>query len=202
MAVLTLTGCSKPTLTPEESILALYNLYILEDSAGVLELGMSENDVTSVLASYDQALTESLKTNISSAGLVMEDSEIAKIVTARKTALKTMTATCELVSSDEESAVVLLKTTYFDETALDEKAANDALTASQESDATTEEALLAVATKAYAQNLIDGYHAVAPSADYREIVIECTFKDNVWLPSDMSAFGRDLGIAISGQITE
>lgn len=202
MTILTLAGCSKPALTPEESILALYNLYILEDSEGVRALGMSESDVTSILTSYDQALTESLKNNISSAGLTMEDAEIAEIVAARKTALKSMTATCELVSSGEESSVVLLKTTYFDEAALDEKAANDALLASQESDAVSEEELLTIATKAYAKNLIDGYLSVTPSDDYREVVIDCSFKDGVWLPSDMSSFGKDLGIAISGQVTE
>ncbi len=199
MTMLTLTGCSKPALAPEESIMALYDLYILENSAGVLELGMSEEDVTKVLTSYSQALTDSLTANITSAGLTMEETEIAEIVEARKAALKTMTATCELVSSGEESAVVLLKTTYFDEKALDEKAANNALIASQESDSTDETELLSIATKAYAQNLIDGYLAVTPSSDYKEIVIDCTFKDNVWLPSDMSAFGKDLGIAISGQ---
>ncbi len=202
MTVLTLTGCGKPALMPEESILALYNLYILEDSEGALALGMSESDVTSILTSFDKALTESLKNNITSAGLVMEDAEVAEIVAARKAALKKMNATCELVSSTEETAVVVLKTTYFDESALDQKAANDALLASQESDAASEEELLLAATKAYAKNLIDGYLSVTPSADYREITIDCTFKNNVWLPANMSSFGKDLGIAISGQVAE
>ena len=199
MAILSLTGCGKPSLTPEESVMALYDLYILENSEGVLSLGMTKEDVTNVLNSYNQALTDSLTANITSAGLTMDDAMIAEIVSARKTALKNMTATCELVSSDEESAVVLLKTTYFNEKKLDKKAANNALDASQEADSTDEAELLAIATNAYAKNLIDGYLSVTPSSDYKEIIVNCTFKDNVWLPDDMSAFGKDLGIAISGQ---
>ena len=199
MAILSLTGCGKPSLTPEESVMALYDLYILENSEGVLSLGMTKEDVTNVLNSYNQALTDSLTANITSAGLTMDDATIAEIVSARKTALKNMTATCELVSSDEESAVVLLKTTYFNEKKLDKKAANNALDASQEADSTDEAELLAIATNAYAKNLIDGYLSVTPSSDYKEIIVNCTFKDNVWLPDDMSAFGKDLGIAISGQ---
>ena len=113
-----------------------------------------------------------------------------------------MTATCELVSSDEESAVVLLKTTYFNEKKLDKKAANNALDTSQESDSTDEAEILAIATNAYAKNLIDGYLSVTPSSDYKEVVVNCTFKDNIWLPDDMSAFGKELGIAISGQKTK
>ena len=201
MTLFTLTGCSKPSLTPDESVKALYDLYILENSEGVLSLGMTKEDVTNVLTSYNQALTDSLTANITSAGLTMDDATIAEIVNARKSALKNMTATCELISSDEESAVVLLKTTYFNEKKLDKKAANKALDASQNTDSTDEAEMLAIATNAYAQNLIDGYLSVTPSSDYKEIIVNCSFKDNVWLPDDMSAFGRDLGIAISGQKT-
>ena len=201
MTMLIFTGCGKPSLTPEESVKALYDLYILENSEGVLSLGMTKEDVTNVLTSYNQALSDSLTANITSAGLIMTDAQITEIVSARKTALKSMTATCEVISSDEESAVVLLKTTYFNEKKLDKKAANDALAASQEADSTDEAEILAIATNAYAQNLIDGYLSVTPSSDYKEIVVNCSFKDKVWLPDDMSAFGRDLGIAISGQKT-
>ena len=99
-----------------------------------MELGMSEEEVNNVLTSYHQALTDSLRANITSAGLVMDESVITEIVTARKTALKNMTAVCEVVSLEEETAVVVLKTTYFNEKVLDETAANEALVASQESD--------------------------------------------------------------------
>ena len=202
ISLLTLTNCSKPSLSPEQSIMALYDLYILENSAGAIELGMSEEEVTNALTSYSQALTNSLTANIASAGLVMDESLITEIVTARKTALKKMTATCELVSSDEETAVVLLKTTYFNEKELDETAANNALLTSQKSDAYLQEELLSIATDAYAKNLIDGYLAVTPSTDFKEIRIDCTLKNNVWLPDDMAAFGKNLGITISGQIVE
>ena len=202
MFILNLTGCSKSSLTPDESVKALYDLYILEKTEGVQALGMSKEDITKVLTSYNQALTDSLTANITSAGLAIEDAKITEIVNARKTALKNMTATCELVSSDEETAVVILKTTYFNEKELDEKAANDALVVCQETDSDDEAAMLSIAASAYADNLIQGYLDVIPSSDYREIVINCTLKDNVWLPDDMSAFGKNLGIAISGQPTE
>lgn len=199
ITVLTMTGCSSPKLTPEESVLALYDLYILEESSGVMELGMTEEDVTSVLDSYNQALTDSFHANITSAGLTMEDSVIADIVEARKEALKSMTASCELVSSDETTAVVVLKTSYFSEAALDEKAANDAIAVMQESGSTDEEELLAIATEAYAQNLIDGYLAVTPSEEIKEITVDCVLSDNIWLPADMASFGEELGLVISGQ---
>lgn len=199
ITLLTLTGCFSPKLSAEESVLALYDLYILGDSSGVIELGMTEEDVAAALDTYDQSLADTLSTNMASAGLTVEASSIDEIVAARKEALKAMTVSCELVSSDGNSAVVLLKTTYFDEAALDEKAANDAVAAMEESNLTDYDELLAIGSETYVQNLIDGYLAVTPSEEIKEITVNCTLSDRVWLPEDMSAFGKELGLVISGQ---
>lgn len=199
MAVLTITGCSKPKMEAADSVAAIYDLYVKGESAGVLELGMTKEEVTAALESYDQNLADTLRSNMTSAGLTVEDSVIEEIVEARKTALKAMTVSCELVSSDEETAVVSLKTSYFDETALDEKAADDAIVKAQESGSTNSDELLALATQYYTQNLIDGYLAVTPSEEMKELTVNCVLSKNVWLPEDLASFGEELGKIISGQ---
>ena len=199
LSAIIMTGCSSPKMGASDSVLAIYNLYVKGDSEGVLKLGMKQEDVNSNLTSYDVSLMDQLKTSMTSAGLTIEDTVLTEIIEARKTALKTMTASCELVSSEKETAVVLLKTTYFDEAALDEKAANDAIAKAQESGSTDADEMLTLATGYYAQNLIDSYRAVTPSEDMKELTVNCVLSGGVWLPEDVKVFGEELGSVITGQ---
>lgn len=194
-----ITGCSNPRMEASDSVLAIYNLYIKGETEGVLELGMTEENINAALVSYDESLISNLKTSMTSAGLTIEDAVLTEIIEARKTALKTMSASCELSSCENGTAVVILKTTYFNETAMDEKAANDAIEKAAQSGSADADELLTLATKYYAQNLIDGYLSVTPSKEIKEITVNCAFSGGVWLPEDMVTFGEDLGLAISGQ---
>ena len=132
-------------------------------------------------------------------GLTVEDATIEEIILARKSALKTMLATSEITSIKEEKAVVKLKTSYFDEATLNKKAAEDAIKKAKESDSSSQKKLLQLATKYYTQNLIDAYLAVTPSDEMKELEINCILSGNTWLPEDMTSFGKELGLIISGQ---
>lgn len=51
----------------------------------------------------------------------------------------------------------------------------------------------------YTQNLIAAYKDVTPSEDTTDITVECVIQDNSWVPANMSSFGSDLALAITGQ---
>ena len=51
----------------------------------------------------------------------------------------------------------------------------------------------------YTQNLITAYHEVTPSEKTTDISVDCVIQNSTWVPANMSSFGSDLALAITGQ---
>ena len=194
-----LSGCGREKPTAADSVKAIYDLYILRDFSGVSKLGMTEEEVDDALNAYDGALAETIRSNFSASGLEIEDETIEEICQARIDALAKMKATAAVTSEEGAQAVVTLSTTYFDEVELDTDAAYAAREAADAAGFTDYDEYLDFLMENYTQNLIDGYHAVIPSEDTKDITVECTIIDNTWLPEDMASFGSQLGAVVAGQ---
>lgn len=194
-----LTACSTEQNNAAEAVLSIYNLYIKEETSDVLKLGITEERVLHTLSNHNDTLIQNLQSTMNSAGLMVEDATIEQIILARKSALKTMLATCEITSIEDKKTIVKLKTSYFDEATLNKKAADDAIKKAKKSDASSQKKLLELATKYYTQNLIDAYLAVTPSEEMKELEVNCVLSGNTWFPEDMTSFGTELGLIISGQ---
>ena len=187
-----LTACSTEQNNAAEAVLSIYNLYIKEETSDVLKLGITEELALYTLSNHNDSLIQNLQDTINSAGLTVEDATIEEIIVARKSALKTMLATCEITSVKDKTATVKLKTSYFDEATLTKQATEDAIKKAKASDASSEETLLELATKYYTQNLIDSYLAVTPSDEMKELEVNCVLSRNIWVPKDMASFGTEL----------
>ncbi len=194
-----LTACSTEQNNAAEAVLSIYNLYIKEETSDVLKLGITEEHALHTLSNHNDTLIKNLQDTMTSAGLTVEDATIEEIILARKSALKAMLATCEITSIENEKTTVKLKTSYFDEATLNQKATEDAIKKAKKSDASSQKKLLELATKYYTQNLIDAYLAVTPSEEMKELEINCVLSGNTWIPEDMTSFGTELGLIISGQ---
>ena len=93
----------------------------------------------------------------------------------------------------------MIHTTCFDESELD----TDAFFAAKEearhnSFATTEEQNRFL-MDTYTENLIAAYQEVTPSEKTTDISVDCVIQNNTWVPANMSSFGSDLALAITGQ---
>ena len=110
-----------------------------------------------------------------------------------------MRAECSVVSEHRDTAEVLLITTYFDEQALDADAAYAARDAANQADLNDYQEYMEYVMASYTEYLIQGYQDVLPSEDMAAVTVPCIIIDNVWMPADMSSFGGDLALAISGQ---
>lgn len=193
------SGCGREKPTAADSVKAIYDLYILRDFSGVFQLGMTEEDVDNALKAYDNALAETIRSNFSASGLEIEDETIEEICQARIDALAKMEATAVVTSEEGARAVVTLTTTYFDEVELDTEAAYTAREAADAAGFSDYDEYLDFLMEQYTQNLIDGYHAVIPSEDTKDITVDCVIIDNTWLPEDMASFGSQLGAVVAGQ---
>ena len=194
-----LSGCGKAKPTAADSVQAIYDLYIMRKTAGAAKLGMTEEDITNALASYDNALSQTIRSNFSDSGLEISDETMNEICQARRDALARMQAKCTLSSVEDQTALVTLSTTYFDEDTLDKDAAYNAREEADAAGFTNYDEYLNYIMEAYTRNLIDGYKSVVPSEDTKDISVTCIIVNNTWLPEDMTSFGSQLGAAVSGQ---
>ncbi len=195
-----LSGCGIEKPTAVDSVKAIYDLYILRQTAGATKLGMSEEDISNALSAYDNALAETIRSNFSDSGLEMKNSTMEEICMARRDALARMKATYTLSSEKDGTAVVTLSTTYFDEDILDKNAAYSAREEADAAGFSDYDDYLNYIMDAYTRNLIDAYKSVTPSEDTRDVLVTCIIVNNTWLPEDMSTFGSQLGAAVSGQV--
>lgn len=195
-----LVGCGRAKPTAADSVQAIYDLYILGDTEGAFRLGLSGKDIANARTAYDDALADSIRTNFSASGLEIDEENVAAICQARREALSRMTAEFTVISEQRDTAEVLLATTYFDEQALDADAAYAARDAADQADLSDYQEYLEYVMASYTEYLIQGYQDVVPSEDMVSITVHCRIIDNVWMPADMSSFGGDLALAISGQV--
>lgn len=194
-----LSGCGRPKPTAADSVRAIYDLYIRRDFSGVKKLGMTDEDITNALSTYDNALTETIRSNFSASGLEIDDETVERICQARIDALSRMKADFTVTSEENDTAVVTLSTTYFDEVALDTEAAYRAREDAEAAGFTDYDEYSNFIMENYTQNLIEGYKEVTPTEARKEIDVNCIIINNAWLPENMASFGSQLGLSVSGQ---
>lgn len=194
-----LPGCSGPKKNAADSIKAIYELYILGDTTGITSLGMTEEDINAARETYDASLKETIRTNFAASGQEIDEQSLDELCEARKTALSKMSATAEIVSESEGKATVVVHTTYFDEFDLDADAYYDAKETAQQNNFSTAQEQHIFLMDVYTQNLIEAYRNVTPSEKTTDIMVDCVIQNNTWVPANMSSFGSDLALAITGQ---
>ncbi len=197
-----LTACGEPNNNAASSVKAIYDLYILGDTKEISSLGMPEQDIKSAQSAYDASVKETIRSNFAASGQEIDDDTLDELCSARKDALAQMNATAEVASESDGKATVIIHTTYFDESALDEDAfysAREAANMSGLHDIQEQQVFL---MNTYTQNLIAAYQDVTPSEDTTDITVECVIQNKTWVPANMSSFGSDLALAITGQNKE
>ena len=160
---------------------------------------MTEEDINAAKETYDASLKETIRANFSASGQEIEEDVLEELCEARKAALAKMSATAEVVSESEGKATVLVHTTYFNEFNLDEDAYYSARETAQQSNFPTTEERQVFLMDIYSKNLIEAYRNVTPSEKTIDITVDCVIQNNTWVPANMSSFGSDLALAITGQ---
>lgn len=193
----TAIGCGDK-VTPKESAQILWDVKLKGDISGIQKLGGKEEDGQKLLDSSKEAEKQLLKTNITKAGLKVTDEQLENVYNALIEGCNKNTVTVEETSKSGDTAEVKLTCTYIDETAIDEKAANDAIEAVKDLEVTTQSELLNKATELYINNLIEGLKNAQPSTE----TVDKTFsfkkdKSGYWMPESP----KDYIIGISKMAT-
>lgn len=181
-------GCGDK-ITPKESAQILWDVKLKGDVSGIEKLGGKDGDGQKLLDASKKSEMQLLKTNLTSSGLKATDEQLELVYNALMEACAKNTVTIEETSKSGDSAEVKIKCTYIDETAMDQKAADDAVKAAQGLGITNQSELLKKVTELYIENLVNEFKNAEVSSD----TVEKTFtfkkdKSGYWMPDSPSDF--------------
>ncbi|MEY8518388.1 DUF5105 domain-containing protein [Lachnospiraceae bacterium 29-84] len=192
-----LAGCGNPKIDAAGSVKAIYDLYILGDTKGITALGMETEDISAAQETYGNSLRDTIRKNFAESGQQIDEAALEELCAARKEALSKMSATAEVTAESEGKATVVIRTTYFNESSLDEEAFYTARQSAWKMDFPSLEKQQEFLMDAYTQNLIQSYQEVTPSEDTAAITVDCVIHNHIWMPANMSSFGADLAHAVT-----
>lgn len=197
--LLTATGCGEKT-TPKESAQFFFDLMIKQDTTNIDKFGMTEESVKDLLKTEKDTTKTQTRGNFTKAGLTISDEKLDAIVDAQYNALKLLTATVDVTSESGDKATLVIKNTYIDFTALDEKAANDAVETVKALGLTDQKEALDKLTAQYIENLLAALKSATPSTDMNEATYEFKEDSGEWVPSmDSAEFGKQLATLSLGK---
>ena len=194
-----LIGCSsKPKVGPDETAQILFNFYINGDDSGLSKITVTKDMAEETKKIQKEATITNIKNQFKAGGLTVKDEQLEEIYKVRSEAFKRLSATAEVVSKTDTTAEVKLKSKYFDEVALDEKAANDAVKQVEKLQIKDQKEILNKLTEQYINNLIEAYKKVQPAEGTKEKTFKFKAEKKVWLAEDMKEFGTGIGTMVIG----
>src|SRR5471030_1779748 len=177
------TGCGKD-VTAQECSQVLWDINVKRDISSASKLNLKEEDAK---ASVDKDMIqakEALKESFTDAQINFTDAQLEDVCNGLLEAYGKITVKIEEVSNDGKKAQIKYTTTYFDLSALDEKAANDALSSVQSSVLTDETQLTNKFSELYIQNLISELKNATISTDTKDKTYTFVKQGKVWIPED------------------
>lgn len=204
LAITMMIGCGKTE--PADTIAKAYYAAIANsDTTQLQTIGLSDDEAKQLVDTMKSAVVTSTKNNFKMNGLDISDDEAKQIVDAQYEAMKKLKATITVKSSDKQTSVVNISTTYLNLTDIDQKAANDAVAEVQAMGLTSQTEALAQLKDKYVANLLDGFKNAQPSTDTIEKDFSFTMQtvsangknQKMWQPENPTTFGKDLAQMIT-----
>jgi hypothetical protein len=193
-----LAAC-QPKQTPNGDAQIYVNMIVKCDKSQMSKIGITNSEADKILKEDKDSNIEDIKNVFQTGQAAVSDAQILNMYNALMDDFKKATVTTSVVSQDDKSAKVKIKTTYFDIKKLFQKASTDATTQIRSKGLTDEDEATKEYWDAYAANIVQQLKIAKPSTSTREKTFNFTFKDNAWVPEDKTTFSTDLGNLILGQ---
>lgn len=218
MLCMVLAGCGTKLAPADETISALYDLYVKQDAEPIVSLLGFESEEVAFDAFFAEDVDPEATVNemvdmFSQMGVEMTEEETQAFTDSMIGMIDRAECTAEITSEEGDTTVVTLSIKGFDVNEI----SNTALeTVTEMVNNMTEEEALALSTDEEAYNdymkqvvqlFTDGFNAAVVSEEAVEVEVECQklAVDNngkeivAWLPVDMDGFASDVEAAVFQQ---
>lgn len=191
--LLTTTGCGKQKVSATESAKIYFNLLVHQDITDADKFGITEDAANDLIKQEKDITKTETRKNFAASGLTISEDKLIAIVDAQYMALKSTTVTIQATSESSTAATIVMKATYLDFTAIDQKAADDAQATVQALGLTNEKEALDKLKDVYIENIITGLTNAKPSTETNEDTYEFKKDSGDWVPvMDSEKFGEAL----------
>lgn len=190
-----LTGCSGKRQPANEVANALYELYILGNSAKAKALGFSDEEIKKLEEAQEKSSIDIITANFKANGLTIAEEDARKIYEAQMGAYKKLTYSSKVTKEEGDSAEITLTTKSMDLVQADIDVLN------RMGGQITEDL-----KAAYIENLIAELGKLEPSAEEQTVTAQFSFQTvtiggktkNMWNFVNAEEFHRTLGNAVQG----
>ncbi|MDP4146766.1 MAG: DUF5105 domain-containing protein [Bacillota bacterium] len=195
-------GCkSKPKMEPDLAALGYYNFIVKGDKSDLPKIKGIDSKAEEAIKADKETFSNEIKSAFKAAGLPVNDSQVEDVYKAAMESLKQVSSSLVIVSHDENSADIKIKTTYIDMKALCEKASENAVKEikSEATVAKDEQQLKNKASEIFINDIIREFKNANPSDTTKEKTFKFIIEDNYWVPKDEKQFGLDISNMVIGQ---
>lgn len=210
-----LTGCGSKMAPADESVGALFELAVKDNTAPMKQLLGFDSDEAVRSAFFEEdsymELAEGMKEALTNAGVEMTDEDIQELSDSMTSMLNKITYTAEITSSDSSTTVVTLKINGYQVSDIETVLTDAAL--SMQASLTDEDSmaimngdteLFTAYMKSFLNDFLNRLNELEVGSDPVEITVNCeklAVEVNgkavaAWLPSDMTEFSDDIESAI------
>lgn len=185
--------------TPEKAAKDYYRFYVRLEGAFMLDRGMDQADIDATIDATKKACKEELIGAFKDEGIPYDEEQLDGVIDVLLESYSRLTYDTEVISSDNDSALVKIKTTYFDYQKLIDKVQDETI-AELKNTAKTEEEVKANFASVYLKYTKKEISEMRPSVDKNEQTYKFVKKTiyvnkkqkEVWVPEDLLQFQEDI----------
>ncbi|PJI07248.1 MULTISPECIES: DUF5105 domain-containing protein [Clostridium] len=177
-----LVGC-KPKIKADESAKILSNFIVKNDTSEISKLGDTKSSLYTSTNTQKNKFKKEFKDEIKkSIGIGVDDTTADELYNSYYKALKRVNITTSIVSENDETAEVKVKTNYIDVKQIILNSISDTMDENldNENDFSDKDAIC----KKYINSIIDQLNKAKPSRKSKENTFKFVVKDHVWVPQD------------------
>lgn len=180
---------------PEYAAKAYYDFYVKQDSSGMIDRGMTEENINAAINQTKEACKEKFIDSFNKEGILYDEKQIEDVINVLLEANKKLSSDVEVISSDKDTGFVKIKSTYFDFNSMIIKVQNETINEFKKKVHSAEEIKAKFAT-VYLKHIKDEALLINPSIDKKEQTFKFIKKKiyvddkekEVWVPDNLITF--------------
>lgn len=192
---------NKLKMPPDKSAKMLFDFYIKGDRTGEAKTyaeltGKSYGD--KIESMEQEEFKKSFKNSFSEQGVAISDDDCNKVYLAYQNAIKNITVTSSKLSQSGNTAMVSVKTNYFNLSNISKTAGSEAVSDIMAKGLTNENEAKSEVVKAFVSHFEKDLNVAKPGTEMKERNFKFVLKGFMWMPADSRDFGNQIETMISG----
>lgn len=187
-----LAGCQpKVTTTPDAAAKIYFNAIVKENKSEISKINVTDSEADKHIKGQKDKTCKEIKDDFTKEQISITDEQVQNLYNSLRQAFKKTSVTASVVSQDDKSAKVKVKSNYFDLTAEYSKAQTAAIAKVKSENLTDEVEARKQLVNEYINNVVEQLKNASPSNETKEKTFNFVLKNNTWVAEDTDNISQD-----------